>query len=71
MLLDLRGLGREARARARYGEAIPVRGEDCDMIVMCCGRLMVYDVELRRHFCQECARTSIAPFISSSRKDST
>ena len=65
--LDLRGLDRESRDRARRGFAVDTLGPgqgiavpgsaatDPGTLVYCCGRPMLYDG--RRHVCQECRAT--------------
>lgn len=54
-LRDLRGLGHDDREKVRRGFNLDVGGDG--KVVQCCGKLMVYDTERRRHFCQECLAT--------------
>lgn len=54
--VDLRGLGREARERARGGEPPPVVADNGDMFI-CCGRSAVFDADSELLVCQGCRRT--------------
>jgi hypothetical protein len=57
---DFRGLSEEQRDRLRFGESPEVTSPGGDLIVQCCGKLMVYDPR-GFHVCQVCRRTEGEP----------